>query len=70
MRLLLSLTRLKENMYPMMDMALLQDEGQRLKVKVTRSYYVKNRSAGLDGASCCLCLVKNSLTCLVIGQSQ
>ena len=41
MCLLLSLTRLIENMYPMMDMAVIQNEGQKSKVKVTSSYYVK-----------------------------
>ena len=47
MRLLLSLTRLTQNIYPMMDMALVQKEGQRSKVKVTRSYYVKIGQAAL-----------------------
>ena len=37
----LSFTRLIKNMYPMMDTALVQNEGHRSKVKVTSSYHVK-----------------------------
>ena len=35
------LTVLIQNMYPIMDMVLIQNEGHKSKVKVTRSYYVK-----------------------------
>ena len=40
-----------------MDMAHIHNEGHRLNVKVTRSYYVKIRSSSVGGVSCGLCLV-------------
>ena len=61
-----SLTRLIQNMYTMMDTALMQNEGHRSKVKVTRSYHFKNRSSGLGAVLCTLRWVMHFLPYSVI----